>query len=72
MYKTGGETNQLTVIAHGEWLIVHINGELLWEVRDDTLTAGRIVLRASAEGDRPFAVAFEDVRVWDIGDGTGP
>jgi hypothetical protein len=48
-------------------LILYVNGELLWDVRDDALASGWIVPRASAEGGAPFAAEFDNLIVWDIG-----
>jgi len=67
--KWGYETNHLQIIAKGPQIALYVNGEPLCLVYDETLSTGRIELRACCgHDDTPLRVHFDNFKIWDISD----
>lgn len=59
-----GHTNRLAISAEGAHLLFYINGQLVGEVEDDTLTAGVLTLAvAIAEANQTAVLEFDNVEL---------
>ncbi len=62
--KTGlGQTNLITVFAHGNNIDLYVNQQYLTSVTDSTYTQGQIGLAAQSQAD-PTEVAFSNAQVY--------
>lgn len=58
--------NTLAVRTRGETVEVYANQQLLWQTTDATFSTGGFGLYAGSGYAVPFAVAFENLRVWEV------
>jgi hypothetical protein len=61
-----GEENLVQVIAEGNHFLFYVNGELLLEEYDNTLSAGRIGVSAASRDTIPTVLAFDDLVVREL------
>ncbi len=63
-----GEVNTLGLLAEGDTYSLIINDSIIDEATDDTLTGTGLALNAAAFGEPPIDIAFDNFRLWYVGD----
>ena len=63
-----GELNVLGLLAEGDSYTFLINDEIVDSVTDDTLSGTTLALNAAAFGEPPIDMAFDNFRLWVIGE----
>ena len=63
--------NQIAVVCDGSQFSLAVNGSLVWEGSDDTLTAGNVALGAVTYSDVPVTVRFDDLRLTSVANREG-
>ena len=61
-YFKPGQWNEMTVSAHGGWIVVHVNGYKTAELRDDPgRSEGHIAVQM--HGGQDMDVSFKDIQI---------
>lgn len=71
MIHTGeGSSNRIGVLAQGKRIVLLVNGKVLAEAEDDTFAQGRVALVVGAFEEDGVEIAFDNLRIWDLGQDT--
>jgi hypothetical protein len=60
------EPKHIQLIARGSRIAVYVDGEPLWMVYDESLSAGALVLRSQTDTETPLRVYFDNLQIWNI------
>ncbi len=68
----GQENNSIVAVCVDDYLALYANGVLLAEANDDEYSSGFAGFSiGSSEEDADTDIAFDNLRIWDVGEGSG-